>query len=215
MTRIFNIKRAKLTGMLILILFTFGCTVDPPSDAQLLLSKIADQNRFISADDLAMRIINDDPDIRLIDVRSPYEYEQYSLPNAVNIPLDLLLKEENLKDLQKKGKELILFSNAAILSDQAWVLLNQKGYSNSFVLKGGLNEWFRTIMLPEMPLEGEPDEAFDLYAFRKGASLYFGGSVQEIPVAVDKNTAVIKKVEKKKKEVIVKKKVKKASEGGC
>ncbi len=215
MTRKFNIKITKLIGLLFLILFTFGCTEKPPSDAQLLLTKIVDQNRFISADDLAKRIINDDPSLFLVDVRSPYEYEQYSLPNAVNISLDALLKEENQKNFQKEGRELILFSNAAILADQAWVLLNQKGYSNSFVLKGGLNEWFSTIMLPEKPLEGEPDEAFDLYTFRKGASLYFGGSMQEIPVAVDKNTAAVKKVEKKKKEVIVKKKVKKASEGGC
>jgi rhodanese-related sulfurtransferase len=215
MTRIFNIKRVKLTGLLFLILFTFGCAEEPPSDAQLLLAKIADQNRFISADDLAKRIINDDPSIRLIDLRSAYEFEQYSLPDAVNIPMDALLKEENLKNFQEEGRSLILFSNSAILSDQAWVLLDQKGYSNSLVLKGGLNEWFSTIMLPDKPLEGEPDEAFDLYTFRKGASLYFGGSVQEIPVAVDKNTKVEKKVEKKKKEVIVKEKVKKATEGGC
>ena len=214
MTRIFNIKRAKLTGLLFLILFTFGCTEEPPSDAQLLLAKIADQNRFISADDLAKRIINDDPSIRLIDLRSAYEYEQYSLPDALNIPMDALLKEENLKYFQEEGRALILFSNSAILSDQAWVLLDQKAYSNCLVLKGGLNEWFSTIMLPDKPLEGEPDEAFDLYTFRKGASLYFGGSVQEIPVAVDKNTTVEKKVEKKKKEVIVKEKVKKATEGG-
>jgi rhodanese-related sulfurtransferase len=215
MMSVLNIKRLKSAGLLFLILAIFGCTEKPPSDAQLLLAKIADQNRFISADDLAKRIINDDPSIFLIDVRSLYEYEKYSLPEAVNIPVELLLNEKNMEIPQKDGIDLILFSNGDIYSDQAWLLLNQKGYSNTYVLKGGLNEWFRTIMLPEKPLEGEPDEVFDRYAFRKGASLYFGGSIQEIPVAVDKNTTVAKKVEKKKKEVIVKKKVKKATEGGC
>ncbi len=72
-------------------------------------------------------------------------------------------------------------------------------------MKGGVNEWFRTIMQPEPPLETDPEVDFEKYSFRKGASQYFGGTPNEVS-----SDATVKK-----KKVVVHKKRKREAEGGC
>ena len=184
-------------------------------DPNLFLVEINDRARFLDTDLIAKRIIDGDPSLFLIDVRSLYEFEEYALPNAVNIPMEELLLEQWEAYFEQEAMDVVFYSNSDVYADQAWVLCAQLGYKNLYVMKGGLNKWFKTIMMPEKPSEGSPSEAFDLYSFRKGASLYFGGSVQEIPIAVVKTAGESTSKPAPKKTVVVKKKVKKQAEGGC
>lgn len=188
-----------------------GNQVDPHS----FLVKINDQARFLDTDLIAKRIIDADPSLFLIDVRSIYEFEEYALPGAVNIPVEELLLKQWEDYFKQDAMDVVFYSNSDVYADQAWVLCAQLGYDNLYVMKGGLNKWFKTIMLPEMPLEGAPSEYFDLYSFRKGASLYFGGSVPDVPIAVEKSAGESTSAPAPKKKVVVKKKVKKQAEGGC
>jgi hypothetical protein len=76
------------------------------------------------------------------------------------------------------------------------------GYSNNFVLEGGLNYWFDAIMNPQVPSSTSSDEEFAKYDFRKSAGQALGGggiveSVQDQGAAAPK--PVIKPVAKKKK----------------
>jgi rhodanese-related sulfurtransferase len=182
---------------------------------QVLLSEIVDQTRFMSTDAIASRIINDDPSLLLLDVRSAYEFEEYSLPGAVNVPFETLLVSNWIDSLDVKNSDIVIFSNDDLYADQAWFLLRQEEYKNTYIMKGGLNEWFTTIMLPEKPNVEASTEAFELYSFRKGASLYFGGSIQEVPIAKEKEKVTQVKAPAPKKKVEVKQKVKKPAEGGC
>lgn len=169
-----------------------------------VLIKSKDESRFISTHSLAERIIERDPSLKLVDVRMVDEYEDYTIGEAINIPFEEIIAENWTEELTQEGKEIILFSNGDVFSEQAWNLCIQKGYKNIYILKGGLNEWFRTIILPEPPPETAPAEAFDLYSFEKAASIYFGGT----PVGAQAESAP-------KKNVVVRKKNKKAVEGGC
>ena len=182
---------------------------------QVLLSEIVDQTRFMSTDAIASRIINDDPSLLLLDVRSAYEFEEYSLQGAVNVPFETLLVSNWIDSLDVKNTDIVIFSNDDLYADQAWFLLRQEEYKNTYIMKGGLNEWFRTIMLPEQPNVEASTEALELYSFTKGASLYFGGSIQEIPIAKEKEKVTQVKAPAPKKKVEVKQKVKKPAEGGC
>jgi rhodanese-related sulfurtransferase len=184
-------------------------------DPSLLLLEINDPARYLDADHVAERIIELDPSLFLIDVRSIYDFEEYAIPGAVNIPLEEIMDKQWADYLAQDSKDIVFYSNSDIYADQAWVLSKEKGYKNLYVLKGGLNDWFKTIMLPIEPEEGAPSEAFDLYSFRKGASFYFGGSVPEIPVAVESISVENTPDPAAKKKVEVVKKVKKAAEGGC
>ena len=105
---------------------------------------------------------------------------------------------------------VVLFSNDNFYADQAWILCNRLDYKNLHVLEGGVNKWYNTIINPLKPTENMPTEAFELYTFRKAASMYFGVAYPE------QFKVVAKKVTPKPKKVITVKKKKKApAEGGC
>jgi rhodanese-related sulfurtransferase len=206
----------------ILIVLAGGLVLLPKYDKQegispeALLSNVISPERYISTDELAYRIINRDPSLLLIDVREENEFKKYSLPNAVNIPLKNIFDADSEPYLNQDQYDVILFSNDNFYSDQAWLLCNRKKYKNLHVLKGGMNNWFNTIINPKQPTEYMASNAFELYSFRKAASMYFGVAypkkVQQQPV-ISKNKSTTSNVPKT---VVPKKKKKKMPvEGGC
>lgn len=165
--------------------------------------------RYISTDQLADRIINQDPTLLLVDTRSEEEFEKFTLPNAINIPLNKFFDEELNGFVNQDVYDVVLYSNDNFYANEVWMLGNRLDYKNLYVLRGGLNEWFNTIIAPKKPKETESQKEFELYSFRKAAGMYFGVGVPK--------TEVKAKTEKKptKKVITVKKKKKRVPEGGC
>ena len=174
-------------------------------NAEELLRDVLVQEYVINTDELANLLIQKDPSVMLIDVRPEVEYNKYSLPGAINIPLDSLLKEEWGGYLDQDVKQNIFFSNGTTLSVQAWMLVKQKGYSHNYFLDGGLNEWFSTIIQPKEPPADAPEEAFRLYRTRVAASQYFTGKTAA--PAPDSGTSKPPLPKKRKKKKMV--------QGGC
>ena len=168
-----------------------------------LMWDIAQPTRYITTDQVAKMIIEKDPLFQLVDVRQDYDFEAFSLPNSYNIPLDSILTEDANYILDIDDINTILISDDDIKADQAWVIAKRMGYKNVYVMKGGLNCWIRTIIQPEAPLESAPITDFELYNFRKGASVYFTGA--EISIDTDSKQSV--NITRKKKETV--------AEGGC
>lgn len=197
---------------LILLGAAYGLTILPekPATNQIpakdFLIELNKSARYLSTHQIAKRIIERDPSIFLIDVRTQSEFEEYSIPGSFNIPLENILYPEWTDYLSQEGIDVVLYSNGDIYADQAWALIAQQGIKNLYIMKGGVNQWFATIIQPVMPPETSPSEAFDLYAFERAASIYFGGA----PANVE---SITKPTEKK--QVVVRKKKKKAAEGGC
>lgn len=71
-------------------------------------------------------------------------------------------------------------------------------------MKGGLNRWIETIIRPKVPVESDPETAFEVYEFRKGARLYFTGAKLSASSKASKTKVVFKR---KKKAVV--------ASGGC
>lgn len=175
------------------------------------LKSLNDPARFVNTDDVAHRIITEDPTLLLVDVRKPSEFDAFSIPGSVNIPLDHLMDEENSPYINQTLMDVVFISNDGVYANTAWALAAQNGYKNLYVMEGGLNQWFETIMAPVEPAETAPIEEFELYSVRKGAGQYFGVQAYiEAPV-------IEKVVERKKapKKVIVKEVQKVEAEGGC
>lgn len=195
---------------IILLALAFGFTVLPEKNlskdltANDMLLAILDDSRYVSTDEIASMLINNDPSIQLIDVRTPEQYKEFSLPGSVNIPLDSLLTDEADLYLSQEFKTIVFYSNGTIYASQAWLLSKRIGYKNIFIMRGGLNTWVETILRPVEPEVGEPSTSFDTYQFRKGASQFFGGGSGD---AASSTT-------KKKKAPIARKK-KKSVAGGC
>lgn len=179
------------------------------SPEKLLLS-VMDGEKSFSSDEVAKMIINGNPLLQLIDVRTPEEYASYSLPGAINIPIDSMFKMENGKYvwdgyINQKTRLNVFYSNGDIYSSQAWLLCTRLNFKNNYILNEGLNGWFETIIHPQRPPEGSSVTEDNLYRFRKGAQQYFlGGGVQ--PVAPESDDQPMKPV---------KKRAVKQEEGGC
>ena len=202
----------------LLILLAGGLVLLPKYQKQegikpeLLLANAISPERYISTDELADRIINQDPSILLIDVRDSISYLRNTIPNAVNIPLKDILKENFEGYLNQDEYDVILFSNDNFYADEAWILCNRLNFQNLRVLKGGMNNWFNTIINPTKPTENMAGIDFELFSTRKAASMYFGVAY---PEQAKKQALSTNNTAPKKTVIPFKKKKKTAAEGGC
>ncbi len=176
--------------------------------ASELLAEATSTSQFISPDAIADMIIQKDPNLQLIDVRSPDEFLKFSLPGAINIPLTNLLSDEFKDILDQDIKMNVFYSNGTLHSNEAWMIATQLGYKNNYVLMGGLNYWAETIMNPTAPPSTSPDEELAKYDFRKGASQALGGEAAGSSVTGVSDIKVPAKP-------IIKKAAKKKVQGGC
>lgn len=143
--------------------------------AEELLGEVNTRTQYVTPDAVADMIIKKDPSLRLIDVRSQDEFEKFSLPGAINIPVTDLLAENYNDILNQDIKMNIFYSNGTLTANEAWMITRQLGYNNNFVLEGGLNYWFDAILNPQKPPSTSSDEEFAKYDFRKSAGLALGG----------------------------------------
>ncbi len=161
-----------------------------------LLWEMIQPTRYVTTDQVAKMIIQKDPSLELIDVRSANEYNEFTLPNAIHIPLDSILNSANTIYFGIKGMNVVFISNDDIKADQAWVISKRLGYKSMYVMKGGLNRWYETILDPQQPPETAPKKDFELFAFRKGAQLYFTGAEVETTSTQKKDKIVIQRKRK-------------------
>ncbi len=166
-------------------------------DARQLLHEIQVENYMISVDEIADILINNDPEYQLIDVRSEEEFKKYTLPGAINIPFEKLFNEESLAYIDQMSRKNVFFSNGTTLASEAWMLAEQKGFQNNYILRGGLNEWYNTILNPKEPFSTDDDEAFARYQARLGARQFFTGAGAAHSTAKKKARAPIKRKKKK------------------
>jgi len=175
--------------------------------AEEMVIEVQSAAEMVGADDVAHWLISKDPSLQLIDVRSPDEFQKYHLDGAMNIPISVILSDEYRDYVDQGIKMNVLYSNGTLDSHKAWMILRQLGFENNYVLEGGLNYWFDTIMNPQEPSTYSPNEEFAKYDFRKAASGALGGGDAVALTAPAKT--------KSAKPRIIRKKKKKAPEGGC
>ncbi|HLN56687.1 MAG TPA: rhodanese-like domain-containing protein [Bacteroidales bacterium] len=170
--------------------------------AEELLTEVNTRTQYIDAETVADKIVSKDPSFQLIDVRSQEEFEKFSLPGAINIPLNDLLSEQYTDILNQDVKMNIFYSNGTLAANEAWMISRQLGYTNNFVLEGGLNYWSEAILNPQKPASTSADEELARYDFRTSASQALGGGSVVQAASEQPSTAskpAVKPVAKKKK----------------
>jgi len=73
-------------------------------------------------------------DYHIIDIRPPYEYAQSHLPNAVNVPYDVLMMYP--ESYLKKDQNYYLICAHGALSYRACAILQSSGYNVASVKNG-------------------------------------------------------------------------------
>jgi rhodanese-related sulfurtransferase len=144
----------------ILLMFGILLTILPLSSSRSfivnpskLLSEVLNPDVSFTVDQTAKFIVNEDTTVVIIDLRSNEEFRKICLPAAVNIPYNNFIKSDPALYFNDKSKRNIFYSNGDFYSNYALVYSRGLGYRNTYVMSGGLNEWFRTIM--ESKFSGE------------------------------------------------------------
>ncbi|MCF8227492.1 MAG: rhodanese-like domain-containing protein [Bacteroidales bacterium] len=168
--------------------------------ANELLDEVKSGTQFVHPDQVADMVVQQDPTLQLIDIRSKEEFEKYSLPGAINVPLNDLLSDEWKPYLNQDIYLNVLYSNGTTRANEAWMITRQLGYKNNYVLQGGLNYWVETVLNPEKPGMTSPDDEFAKYNYRKAASnaLGGGGAIEQKQDVKPAKLPPIKKGNKKK-----------------
>jgi rhodanese-related sulfurtransferase len=76
---------------------------------------------------------------RLIDVRTPAEFETAHIPGAYNVPLDLLREHRN--ELAEHLDEVVLMCRSGQRAVSAEDALRRAGLANVHILAGGITAW--------------------------------------------------------------------------
>lgn len=124
----------------------------------------------ISTDELAFRLIENPTAFRLVDVRSPQEYDKENIPTAINMPLDSLIYPRWHKPLIDSDKPLVLYCRTQRRATKANALLRELGQENIMVLHGGMKAFRHDILQAAKPQDMSEQQIKDTYRFRRDAS---------------------------------------------
>lgn len=140
-----------------------------------ILDEIKSGTQYIEPEQVAQMLVEKDPYLQLIDIRPQNEYEKFSLPGAMSLPIDNLLAQEWVETFDQDTKMNVFYGNGTTQANEAWMLLRQLGYKNIYVLRGGLNYWAEAIMNPSEPSSASSNDDIARYDFRRGAGQALGG----------------------------------------
>lgn len=87
----------------------------------------------------ALSLLAKDPHYKLIDVRSPLEYNEVHIKGSVNIPMDMVASK--LDELGKAADACIVLCRTGTRSAMAADMLLQSGIKDVKVLDGGMTRW--------------------------------------------------------------------------
>ncbi len=113
---------------------------------QKLLSEILDSDNSFSVDQVARFVVSEDSTTQIIDLRPFDEFITVNIPGSVSIPYSEFIGDDPGMYIDKTKDKIILYSNGDIESNLAFVYARGLNYKNIFVMKGGLNEWFNTVI---------------------------------------------------------------------
>lgn len=136
-----------LVGIGLLIAFLpFNTAETLRVKSNLLLSRSASEDIYYSVDQAARMMNNEDSTVQIIDLRSTAQFKECNIPGSINIPYPDLLNPIWEGTFSQRRIKKIFYGNDDQTSTYAWTILTGLGYQNNFILKGGLNEWFKTIL---------------------------------------------------------------------
>lgn len=169
-----------------------------------LVSRVSDEEfrrehpvRLMDADELAFRIVDHDPLLVPIDVRSESDFSSNGLPGAVSIPIEGLFGKEWRGTLAPSRKKKVFYAATEKEAADAALTAGLLGYENIYVLRGGLNQFNDMILNPRPPSGNKAPHERDTYRFRLKAS-----------------EQIVELMKKRSAPVVPEKKVKKV-QGGC
>lgn len=123
-----------------------------PANTQAIVEQMVTERDHVQPTELAQWIIEKRTDYQLIDIREPWQFDDYHIPTAINIPLTDLFSDSGLAKLER-AKKIVVYGLGAGHPAQAQLLLTLKGYP-ALSLKEGITAWWDQVITPQS-LRGE------------------------------------------------------------
>ena len=103
-------------------------------------SKETAENSYkqISMDE-AVTMMAEETDYIILDVRTPEEFAEKHIPNAINVPNETI-GENEIPELPRKDQMILVYCRSGNRSKQASEKLVKLGYTNIYEF-GGINDW--------------------------------------------------------------------------
>ena len=119
----------RFVPFLFLFILVVGCAAPAESEASY---------RQVSTDE-AIAMMEEENDYIILDVRTPEEFAEKHIPDAINIPNKTIGTEE-IPELPDKEQLILVYCRSGNRSKQASEKLVRLGYTN-IVEFGGINDW--------------------------------------------------------------------------
>lgn len=132
----------------------------------------ARQDDRVSVEDVATWLIEGRGDFKLVDVRSPKDFESGKIGDAENIPIAQLVTAEALGKLPTDSM-VVVYSNGSENAAKAAVMLRLSGI-DGHVLTGGFNAWHARILNPDISADEMDGESLKV-SEQRAYSCYFVG----------------------------------------
>lgn len=116
-------------SFLLLLFLLAGCTASNEQE---------NSYRQISMDE-AVTMMEEESGYIILDVRTPEEYRERHIPNAINIPNETI-GSEDIQELPDRDQLILVYCRSGNRSKQASGKLAELGYTN-IVEIGGINDW--------------------------------------------------------------------------
>jgi rhodanese-related sulfurtransferase len=113
---------------------------------RILLTEVLDNATYITVDQVARFVVSEDSSVQIFDLRTPEEFRTANIPGSVNMPYAKLLDKDPAGFLNNGKTRNIFYSNGDFESNYALAIARGLNLKNTFVMKGGLNEWYNTVM---------------------------------------------------------------------
>jgi rhodanese-related sulfurtransferase len=148
-----------------------------PDRKENLLNKINDAKfvtsnevKLMTTDELAFRIIDDDKNIQIFDLRAKKDFDSLSLPKSNNYTLENLFEKDANKLLSLKNKKNIFIADDEQTAKKGAVLAMKLGFTDIYILQGGMEQFKKDIINFKLISEGTTQSEKDTYRFRIKAS---------------------------------------------
>lgn len=126
----------------------------------------------ISAAELKL-MLQENPRARLLDVRTPAEFDSVRIEGAYNVPLDSL--GEHAREIRAIVEDpVILVCQSGVRARRAEVALREAGMPNLHVLDGGVNGW---VSAGEVVLRGRERLSLERQVRVAAGALAFAGGL--------------------------------------
>lgn len=150
----------------------------------------------MTADELAFRIVDREPQMKIVDVRDPRAFAALPLPGSVNAPVRDLFGKEWRDVLSPRHVKKVIVGADEAQERTACLLLRELGYENLAVLDGGLPAFERTIFQPVLLASNTPGRwDGDVQRFRESARTEILRMVQEAKASGQKKPKKEKKIQ--------------------